>query len=142
VKILALLLLLSFSVQGQECSPYHKPTSYTLDSDIVYALGYARCIHAGAVIAQVGYKNYMIGTQLVDKGHHNSAYTFLEYNYPITDYLRIYAGPLYRINNTPSLCVGRFGVDLNLYRGFGVTGSIIQINSNLNYAYLGLKLYL
>jgi len=89
-------------------------------------------------VAEVGYDKMFVGVLAMGKGHYGATYSFLQYEYKVNK-LRIYGGPAYRLNHNPSLIIGRFGVDIKISKIFYVTGSILQVNSNLNYFHAGIK---
>ena len=76
------------------------------------------------------------------EGHDNSAYTFLSYQYEPIKNIKVSAGPLYRLNNEGGLMIGQFGADIKLYRSIWLTSRILQINRNLNYLNVGVKIVL
>lgn len=134
-----ILILTTTLIKAQECSPYHRILDYKLPSAKSAGIGYLACLHARGVVAEVGYDNVFIGILAMGKGHHGSTYTFLQYEFAIRE-LRIYGGPAYKLNNDPGLILGRVGADLRLYKGVYGSASILQINRNLNYLHVGLKL--
>ena len=73
------------------------------------------------------------------KRHHNDVYSYLQYEFAIRE-SRIYIGPAYRLNNNPSLLIGRMGIDYQIYKPLYTTLSLLQINNKLNYVHIGLKL--
>ena len=124
---------------GQECSPYKTPKHWELSEAKSGAIGYVACLHARGVVAEVGYDKVFVGILAMGQGHHGATYSFLQYEFAIRE-LRIYGGPAYRLNNNPSLITGRIGADLKIYKRIWTTASILQINRNLNYLHVGLKL--
>lgn len=133
------LAILWGSSTAQECRPYHQVPKWELDGNKSGAIGYVACIHARGVVAEVGYNNIFGGILAMGKGHHGAAYTFIQYEFAIRE-LRIYGGPAYRLNHDPAFLIGRIGADYQLYRNLYSTFSILQINTNLNYVHVGLKL--
>lgn len=136
--IIILYILLCNVTYGQECSPFYKPKSYTLDKNKSAAIGYVACLHARGVVAEVGYDKLFLGILAMGQRHHGATYTFLQYEVPF-DRFRVYIGPAYKLNHDPRLIIGRVGLDLKLYKKFYATGSILQINQNLNYLHVGFK---
>jgi len=138
--ILALLFPILLTSQTY-CSPYHNIDRYEVNKDIIYSIAYISCFHARGVNVEMGTDKIQVGSILMGKNHHNASYLYLVGN---RDYknLRLYGGLLYRINNNPTLCIGRYGVDIEIYRNVYSTFSVSQINRNLNYANFGLKLIL
>ena len=124
---------------GQECSPYKTPKHWELSEAKSGAIGYVACLHARGVVAEVGYDKVFVGILAMGQGHHGATYSFVQYEFAIRE-LRIYGGPAYRLNNNPSLITGRIGADLKIYKRIWTTASILQINRNLNYLHVGLKL--
>jgi hypothetical protein len=124
---------------GQECSPYRTPKHWELSKAKSGAIGYVACLHARGVVAEVGYDNVFIGVLAMGKGHHGATYSFLQYEFAIRE-SRIYGGPVYRLNHDPTLIIGRVGGDLKLFSRVYATASILQINRNLNYLHVGLKI--
>ena len=138
-KIVIILYTLLCSVAyGQECSPFYKPKSYTLDKNKSAAIGYVACLHARGVVAEVGYDKLFLGILAMGQGHYGATYTFLQYEVSF-DKFRVYIGPAYKLNHDPGLIIGRVGIDLKLYKKLYATGSILQINQNLNYLHVGFK---
>lgn len=137
--ILILYILVSSNLYGQECNPYYTPKNYILDKNKSAAIGYVACLHARGVIAEVGYDKMFLGILAMGKGHHGAAYTFLQYEVPFGR-SRIYAGPAYRLNHNPSLIIGRAGGDFKIYKKVWATAGVLQINRNLNYLHVGLKI--
>jgi hypothetical protein len=138
MKLLALILF-PIVMWSQECSPYRTIPSYNLSSNKSGAIGYVACLHAKGVVAEVGYKNVFTGILAMGQGHHGATYTFLQYEFAIRE-SRIYLGPAYRLNHNPSLLIGRAGIDVPIYKRLYTTASILQVNKNLNYLHVGLKL--
>lgn len=134
-----IILLFSFTLQAQECNPYYTIPKYELSKKKSGGIGYVACLHARGVVAEVGYNNTFVGILAMGKGHHGATYTFLQYEYIIRE-LRIYGGPAYRLNHDPAFLIGRMGADYQLYRNLYSTFSILQVNTNLNYVHVGLKL--
>lgn len=140
MKIIKWILLLStITLKAQECSPYHSIPKYELSDNKSAAIGYVSCFHARGVVAEAGYKNLFLGVLTMGKRHHGAAYSFLQYEFAIRE-LRIYGGPAYRLNNNPTLLIGRAGADYPIYEYLYGTFSILQVNPNLNYVHVGLKL--
>ena len=134
-----LISIISFYANSQECNPIHRIPKYELSSEKTLGVGYVSCFHAKALITEVGYKNFFGGFVIVGKGHHSNAYMFLSYEIEY-ERLLLYAGPALRINNDPSILIGRFGIDYRLIKSIYATGSVIQVSRNLNYAYIGVKI--
>lgn len=141
MKLLLIILLLITSIKGvaQECSPYHDIPEWETDGKKLGGIGYVSCFHARGVVAEVGYNNIFIGVLAMGQGHHGATYSFLQYEFT-THELRIYGGPVYRLNHDPSLLIGRLGADYKLYRNLYFTFSVLQVSTELNYLHLGLKL--
>ena len=140
--ITLLFVIMSFSAQAQktkECNPYFEIPKYELSDVKHYSMGYLACIHATGLIAEVGYDNMFVGVLAMGKGHHHTAYTFFQYEY-LLDGARVYIGPAYRLNNNPSLLIGRFGIDVKIYKGLHGSLALLQVNQYLNYLHFGLKL--
>lgn len=139
--IVILYALLCNIAYTQECNPYKSPNDYILDRNKSAAVGYVACIHATGVVAEVGYDRLFIGILAMGQGHHGAAYSFLQYEIPYGR-SRTYIGPAYRLNHNPSLLIGRVGFDYKLYKRVYSSASVIQINRNLNYLHVGLKIIL
>ena len=139
--LLALILHIAISniSFGQECSPYKTPKHWELSEAKSGAIGYVACLHARGVVAEVGYDKVFVGILAMGQGHHGATYSFLQYEYAIRG-SRIYIGPAYKLNHDPKFIIGRFGGDLKIYSRVYATASILQINRNLNYLHVGLKL--
>lgn len=140
-KLLLLLLLISNTVISQECNPLFNIPSYELSKNKSAAIGYVACFHAMGVVGEVGYKNIFVGILAMGENHDQDSYTFLQYEYQLKN-ISFYGGPAYRLNNKPSLLIGRVGTDIRLYKRVWATFSAIQVNTELNYAHFGLKLVL
>jgi hypothetical protein len=80
-----------------------------------------------------------MGVLAMGQGHHGATYSFLQYEFAIRK-SRIYGGPVYRLNNNPSLCIGRVGFDLRLIDKVYFTMSLLQVRQDLNYFHFGLKI--
>lgn len=132
-------MLISLTSKGQECNPYHLIPKYELASKKSAGVGYVACLHARGVVAEVGYDNMFIGILAMGEGHHGTTYSFLQYEFAIRK-LRIYGGPVYRLNNNPSLCIGRVGIDFEVYRWIYASLSLLQPNKDVNYLHVGLKI--
>ena len=142
MRYIILALLISFSAQAQktiECSPYFRIPSYELSKVKHYSLGYLACIHATGVVAEVGYDKIFVGVLAMGKGHHYTTYSYLQYEYLIGR-ARLYGGTAYRLNNNPSLLIGRVGIDVKFYRGLHGSLALLQVNPDLNYLHFGLKI--
>jgi len=141
MKYLFILITLvsTYSIRAQECNPYFGIPRYELSNNKSGGIGYVACLHARGVVAEVGYDKVFIGLLAMGKGHHGASYSFLQYEFAIRE-LRIYAGPAYRLNNDPSFIIGRLGIDAPIYKRLNATASILQINPDLNYLHIGLKL--
>jgi hypothetical protein len=138
MRVLALILF-PILMWSQECSPYHNIPTYKLSNNKSGGIGYVACLHAKGVVAEVGYDKLFVGVLAMGQGHHGATYSFLQYEFAIRE-LRIYGGPAYRLNHNPSLIIGRVGIDVPIYKRLYTTASILQINKNLNYLHVGLKL--
>ena len=139
-KIAVILYTLLCSIAyGQECNPYYTPKNYILDKNKSAAIGYVACLHARGIVAEVGYDNVFLGVLAMGQRHYGATYTFLQYEVPFGR-SRVYAGPAYRLNNNPNIIIGRVGIDFKIYKRFWVTGSILQIDRNLNYLHVGFKI--
>ena len=138
-RALLFFFLLSISLSAQECSPYFDIPTYELSSKKSASIGYVACLHAGGVVAEVGYDNVFVGVLAMGGGHNNETYSFIQYDFVYPN-VRFYGGPVYRIVQNPSLLIGRFGTDFKLYSRLWGTASILQVNTNLNYFHFGVKL--
>ena len=139
VRAIFIILLTCGSLKAQECSPYRNIKNYTLDDSKSAGIGYVACLHARGVVAEVGYDKLFVGVLAMGKGHHNATYGFVQYDVQL-ERLRIYGGPAYRINNNPKLCIGRVGVDFQMYRWFYASLSLIQVSNDVNYLHYGIKI--
>jgi len=141
MKYLFILITLvsTYSIKAQECNPYFGIPRYELSNNKSGGIGYVACLHARGVVAEVGYDKIFMGILAMGEGHHNASYTFLQYEFAIRE-LRIYGGPAYRLNNNPTMLIGRVGADYPIISYLHGTFSILQINSNLNYVHIGFKL--
>lgn len=138
-KIILMLMLTAWTIEAQECNPYHIIPKYQYSDAKSFGLGYVACLHARGVVAEVGYDKMFLGVLAMGKGHHGATYSFLQYEFSIRK-LRIYGGPAYRLNHHPGFILGRVGADLELVKHVYCSASILQINSNLNYLHVGLKI--
>lgn len=139
MRILIFLILITLTSKGQECSPYHTIPKYEYSKEKSFGLGYVSCFHARGVVAEVGYENIFTGVLLMGESHHNDAYGFIQYDVQLGRF-RLYAGPIYRLNNQPSILIGRGGFDLRLIDKFYFTLSLLQVSQDLNYMHFGLKI--
>ena len=138
-KIFLILIWTTLTSNAQECSPYHTIPKYEYAKQKSFGLGYVSCFHAQGVVAEVGYDNVFMGILAMGEGHHGATYSFLQYEFANRK-SRIYAGPVYRLNNQPSLLIGRGGFDLRLIDKVYFTLSLLQVRKDLNYLHVGLKI--
>lgn len=134
-----MLILATTLTKGQECSPYHKIPYIKHTSTKSAGLGYVSCFHARGVVAEVGYDNVFVGVLAMGQGHHGATYGFVQYDVQLGRW-RVYGGPAYRLNHDPSLIIGRAGGDYRIYKYVYGSASVLQVNPNLNYLHIGLKL--
>jgi hypothetical protein len=88
------------------------------------------------------YNNISGGVHIMGEGHGNAAYTFLSYQYQPIKRIKLSAGPLYRLNNDNGLMAAQYGGDIKLYESIWLTSRILQINRDLNYLNVGIKVVL
>ena len=138
-KIILMLMLIALTSKAQECNPYHLIPKYQYSDKKSFGLGYVACLHAKGVVAEVGYDKMFLGVLAMGQGHHGATYSFLQYEKEIGR-ARIYGGPAYRLNHNPGFILGRVGVDLQLIKNVYCSASVLQVNSNLNYLHVGLKI--
>ena len=138
-KIILILILAALTSKAQECNPYHLIPKYQYSDKKSFGLGYVACLHARGVVAEVGYDKMFLGVLAMGEGHMGATYSFLQYDYS-ADRLRLYGGPAYRLNNNPTLIIGRFGIDYMIYKHIYGTLSILVINKDLNYLHYGVKI--
>lgn len=131
----------SAKAQWQNCSPYHTIPKYELSESKLISVGYVSCFHEQGILIEVGHEPISIGTLLMGKHHDNSAYTYLQYEHQINKAI-LFIGPAYRINNEPTLLIGRIGFDYIIITHLSITLSILQINPQLNYTFFGAKISL
>lgn len=136
--LFALILPLTLFSQT-ECSPFFSVSNYQTNEDVLFSVAYVSCIHARGVNYEIGTNHIQIGTILMGKNHHNSAYMYTQYTQDF-DSFRVYIGPVYRLNNDAVLGIVRIGSDVQIYENLYLTLSLLQINSDLSYLYVGLKL--
>ena len=141
IRIL-LALLFSISMYGQECSPYHPVNNWEANDDVDFTVSWVSCFHAAGLAFSMDYNNISGGVHIMGEGHNNAAYSFLSYQYEPIKTIKISAGPLYRLNNDSGMMIGQFGVDVKLYKSIWLTSRILQINRNLNYLNVGVKIVL
>lgn len=133
-------MILPFLTFGQiDCSPFHPVKNYEVNKDVIYSIAYVSCWHARGIMVEMGTDNFQMGTIAMGKRHNNSTYIYFVATQRYRN-LRLYAGPLYRINNDPTLGIGRCGVDVGVYKNLFGTLSVSQISTSLNYANFGVKL--
>jgi hypothetical protein len=132
-------MLITLTSNAQECNPYYTIPKYKLASEKSFGIGYVSCFHARGVVAEVGYDNLFVGILAMGQGHHGATYSFLQYEKEIGR-ARIYGGPAYRLNHNPSLCIGRVGIDFEMYRWLYASLSLLQPNKDVNYLHVGLKI--
>ncbi len=137
---ITLILMLSFLIgKSQQCNPYHQIHNYEFDKIKSAAIGYVSCIHAMGVVGEVGYDKMFAGVLAMGKGHKGATYGYLQYEYYNKRY-RVYGGPAYRLNNNPTMMIGRIGIDYELYKNIYGSISLLQVSRNLNYFHYGVKL--
>jgi hypothetical protein len=135
--------ILSNNLYSQiDCNPFHKVKNYTVEEENNYSISLVTCFHAQGVVVDLSYKNVMIGTHMMSKGHMNTVYGFVSYRYFIRKNTIVHMGPLYKINNDSGLLLCQFGLDQKLYGPVYLTSRILQINRELNYLNVGLKVSL
>ena len=139
LKLLAAVLF-STALLGQECSPYHKVKNWEYNSDVKYNIAWASCFHAAAIAASMEYKSFEVGTHIMGEGHHNTAYIFTSYNFKLNKSLNLSLGSLHRINNNPSLLLGQWGGSVRIYKPVWFIARVLQINKDLSYLNVGIKL--
>ena len=139
IAIILMLMLNCLTSKSQECSPYRTIPNYEFDKSKSAALGYVACLHARGVVAEVGYDNMFVGVLAMGEGHSGATYGYLQYEYYNGRY-RIYAGPSYRLNNQPILCIGRAGLDFQIQGCVYASLSVIQVNKDVNYLHYGVKI--
>lgn len=133
-------ILLPFSLIGQyNCSPYHKVNSYSVNEDVCYSIAYVSCFHTQAVMYETGIKKFRITGTISGKTHNNSAYLSFRYFY-LFDKGNISAGPLVKLNNVRGFGVGHLGSDIKLHKRIFFTANLLQVEKNLNYLFLGVKI--
>ena len=137
--LLSILLLINISMFGQECSPYHPVQHWEANDDVDFTVSLVSCFHAAGLAFSMDYNNISGGVHIMGAGHDNSAYTFLSYQYQPIKKIKLFAGPLYRLNNNSSLMLAQYGGDIKIYKSIWFTSRILQINRNLNYLNVGIK---
>lgn len=137
--LLSILLLINISMFGQECSPYYPVQNWEANDDVDFTVSLVSCFHAAGLAFSMDYNNISGGVHIMGAGHDNSAYTFLSYQYQPIKKIKLFAGPLYRLNNDSSLMLAQYGGDIKLYKSIWLTSRILQININLNYLNVGIK---
>ena len=140
MRNIVIALLFSISVWAQDCSPYHKVTNWEANDDVEFTVAWVSCFHASGMAFSTDWNNMALGVHLMGEGHKNAAYTFFSYQYQPIKRVKLFAGPLYRINNDSGLMLAQYGGDIKLYKSIWVTSRILQINRNLNYLNVGVKL--
>ena len=135
-------LLLGFfpllSYAQVECTPYYNPPSYEVNQDVVYSASYVSCFHTQAVMLEAGTNSFRLTSTMSGKHHNNDAYLSPRYYYNFNSG-NISIGPLYRLNNNPGFGIAQLGSDIRLFSRYSLTSNLFQINSNLNYLFIGLK---
>lgn len=139
LRAIFIFLLTCGSLKAQECSPFWETRNYILDDAKSAGIGYVACLHARGVVAEVGYNNVFVGILAMGQGHSNATYGFVQYDVQFGR-ARFYAGPAYRLNNEPIICIGRAGLDFQVYRWFYTSLSLIQVDKNVNYLHYGIKI--
>ena len=137
---LLVALLFSMTMCAQDCSPYYRINNWEVNDDVDFTAAWVSCFHSAGLAFSMDYNNISLGTHLMGEGHMNSAYMFLSYQYQPLDRIKLSAGPLYRLNNDSRFLWGQFGGDIKLYKSIWLTSRILQINPNLNYLNVGLKI--
>lgn len=138
-KISIVLFTLSLFSYGQECSIYKNTDSWKISKDVLFNISYVSCFHAEGVVTSFEYSDIETGFHIMDKGHHNASYFFSGYNFVSKEKLKLNAGILYRMNNQPSLMLCHWGGNIRLYKSFWFTARVLQVNKNVSYLNVGLK---
>ena len=141
MKKLLFLFLIPTMLFAQECSPYHKVTNWELNDDVEFTAAWLSCFHASGLAFSMDYNNISGGVHIMGEGHDNAAYTFLSYQYQPIKRIKLSAGPLYRLNNDSGIMLAQYGADIKLYKYIWLTSRILQINRNLNYLNVGIKIH-
>ena len=139
MKLLFAVILPFFTFGQIDCSPFHPVSNHEVNKDIIYSIAYVSCWHARGIMVEMGTDNFQIGTIAMGEQHDNSTYMYFATTKRYGN-LRLYGGPLYRINNNPTLGIGRFGFDFGLYKNLYGTLSVLQMTRSLNYANFGVKI--
>ena len=140
MKNIVISLLFSISLCAQDCSPYHKVTNWESNDDVEFTVAWVSCFHASGMALSTDWNNMSMGFHIMGEGHDNSAYTFFSYQYQPIKRVKLFAGPLYRLNNESRFMLAQYGGDIKLYKSIWVTSRILQINRSLNYLNVGVKL--
>ncbi len=135
-------VLFTINVWAQDCSPYHKITNFETNKDVEFTVAWVSCFHASGIAFSTDWNNMSLGVHLMGEGHQNAAYTFFSYQYQPIKKIKLHAGPLYKLNNDSGLMLAQYGGDVKLYKSVWLTSRILQINRNLNYLNVGIKLAL
>lgn len=139
MRYIIFLLLLTFTTKGQSnCSPYSEPSNYLVNKDVEYSISYVSCIHTQGIMTEVGTKNNKLGNLITGEGHHSDVYMFGSHYINFKN-INVSAGLLFRVNNNPSICIGKFGTDYKLYKNIYSTLNLFQVNEDLSYMYFGIK---
>jgi len=125
---------------AQDCSPYYRINNWEANDDVEFTTAWVSCFHASGMAFSTDWNNMSLGVHLMGEGHKNAAYTFFSYQYQPIKRVKLFAGPLYRLNNDSRFLWGQFGGDIKLYKSIWLTSRILQINPNLNYLNVGLKI--
>lgn len=137
-----LLLTLSLTSFSQQCSPYRKVNNWEYNKDVNYNIAWASCFHAAAIAVSLEYNSFEVGTHIMGKGHHNTAYIFTSYNFKVNKNLKLSAGSLHRLNNNAALLLGQWGGSVRVYKPVWFIARVLQINKDLSYLNVGVKLAL
>ena len=137
--LVTMLFLLCFGLKGQDCSPYHKVNNWQGNDDVEFTAAWVACFHTHGMAFSAGWNEWSIGTQLMGPGHKNTAYAYIDYTVT-QNRVKLFMGPAVRLNNVPSLLVGRVGADIKITKPIWATTSIIQVSPGLNYMNAGIKI--
>lgn len=141
-KILLILLLLPLLSTSQECSPYHTVNNWEVNDDVDFTVSWVSCFHASGMVFSMDYNYISTGVHIMGEGHNNATYTFISYQYQPSKRVKLHGGPLYRLNNDSGLMLAQYGGDVKLYKSVWLTSRVLQINADLNYLNVGVKLLL
>lgn len=147
--ILHFLLLLSATAYSQECRVEGQRIKYQIEPGVNYSVSHGYCYHYNSTTIETGYKQHYVSVTFMTKNLLRATprmvnEQYIGYTYDVklkSRYVKHVGASAYlRVNNIAP--VGRFYIDIPLYKPLYLHGSVIQVSNNMTHLIGGLKLTL